>query len=195
MVAINSQMLGLGTEAPPFHLPSATGGSVSIEDFRDAKAFLVMFICNHCPFVKHVRDELVRLANDYRPRGVAVVAINSNDWSTYPDDSPEMMEKEVQQYGYPFAYLYDETQEVAKAYQAACTPDFFLFDADRKLVYRGQLDDSRPGNQVPVSGKDLRAALEALLGGKAVSNQQRPSLGCNVKWRPGNEPDYFKSLG
>ena len=193
MVAVNSQMLGLGTEAPPFRLPSATGGSASIEDFQDATAMLVMFICNHCPFVKHLRDELVRLANDYQARGVAVVAINSNDWSTYPDDSPEMMEKEAQQYGYPFAYLYDETQEVAKAYQAACTPDFFLFDADRRLAYRGQLDDSRPGNQEPVSGKDLRAALNALLEGKTISDQQRPSLGCNIKWRPGNEPDYFKS--
>ena len=193
MVAVNSQMLGLGTEAPPFRLPSATGGSASIEDFQDTSAMLVMFICNHCPFVKHLRDELVRLANDYQARGVAVVAINSNDWSTYPDDSPEMMEKEARQYGYPFAYLYDETQEVAKAYQAACTPDFFLFDANRRLAYRGQLDDSRPGNEVPVSGKDLRAALDALLEGKPVSDQQRPSLGCNIKWRPGNEPDYFKS--
>jgi peroxiredoxin len=193
MVAVNSQMLGLGTEAPPFRLPSATGGFVSIEDFQDASALLVMFICNHCPFVKHLRGELVKLANDYQARGVAVVAINSNDWSTYPDDSPEMMGKEAQQYGYPFAYLYDETQEVAKAYQAACTPDFFLFDADRRLAYRGQLDDSRPGNQEPVSGKDLRAALNALLEGKNISDQQRPSLGCNIKWRPGNEPDYFKS--
>jgi len=193
MVAVNSQMLGLGTEAPPFRLPSATGGFVSIKDFQDASALLVMFICNHCPFVKHLRDELVKLANDYQARGVAVVAINSNDWSTYPDDSPEMMEKEAQQYGYPFAYLYDETQEVAKAYQAACTPDFFLFDADRRLAYRGQLDDSRPGNKEPVSGKDLRAALNALLEGKTISDQQRPSLGCNIKWRPGNEPDYFKS--
>jgi len=193
MVAVNSQMLGLGTEAPSFRLPSATGGLTSIEDFQDASALLVMFICNHCPFVKHVRDELVKLANDYQARGVAVVAINSNDWSTYPDDSPEMMEKEAQEYGYPFAYLYDETQEVAKAYQAACTPDFFLFDAERRLAYRGQLDDSRPGNQVPVSGKDLRGALEKILEGKPVSDQQRPSLGCNIKWRPGNEPDYFKS--
>ena len=193
MVAVNSQMLGLGTEAPPFRLPSATGGFVSIEDFQDASALLVMFICNHCPFVKHLRDELVKLTNDYQARGVAVVAINSNDWSTYPDDSPEMMEKEAQQYGYPFAYLYDETQEVAKAYQAACTPDFFLFDADRRLAYRGQLDDSRPGNQEPVSGRDLRAALNALLEGKTISDQQRPSLGCNIKWRSGNEPDYFKS--
>ena len=168
MVAVNSTMMELGTEAPAFRLPSATGGTVSIEDFSDASALLVMFICNHCPFVKHIRGELVKLANDYQSRGVAVVAINSNDWSAYPDDSPEMMEKEATDYGYPFAYLYDETQEVAKAYQAACTPDFFLFDADRKLVYRGQLDDSRPGNGVPVSGKDLRAALETLLEGKPL---------------------------
>jgi peroxiredoxin len=193
MVAVNSQMLGLGTEAPPFRLPSATGGFASIEDFQDAAALLVMFICNHCPFVKHIRDQLVELANDYQARAVAVVAINSNDWATYPEDSPEMMEKEAREYGYPFAYLYDETQEVAKAYQAACTPDFFLFDADRRLVYRGQLDDSRPGNEVPVSGEDLREALDKLLGGKPISDQQRPSLGCNIKWRPGNEPDYFKS--
>ena len=193
MVAVNSQMLRLGTEAPPFRLPSATGGVVSIEDFKDASALLVMFICNHCPFVKHVRDQLAELAHDYQARGLGVVAINSNDWSSYPDDSPEMMARETREYGYPFSYLYDETQEVAKAYQAACTPDFFLFDGDRRLVYRGQLDDSRPGNDVPVTGKDLRQALDALLEGKPVSDQQRPSLGCNIKWRPGNEPDYFKS--
>jgi len=193
MVAVNSQMLGLGTEAPPFRLPSATGGVASIEDFKDASALLVMFICNHCPFVKHVRNQLVELAHDYQARGVGVVAINSNDWSSYPDDSPEMMAKEAREYGYPFSYLYDETQEVAKAYQAACTPDFFLFDSKRSLVYRGQLDDSRPGNDLPVTGKDLRQALDALLEGKPVSDQQRPSLGCNIKWRPGNEPDYFKS--
>jgi len=191
MTAVNSTMLELGTKAPPFRLPSATGGTVSVEDFSDARALLVMFICNHCPFVKHVRDELVKLATDYRSKGVAVVAINSNDWSTYSDDSPARMEKEAREYGYPFAYLYDETQEVARAYRAACTPDFYLFDADRKLAYRGQLDDSRPGNEVPVNGKDLRAALDALLGGKPVPGEQRPSLGCNIKWRPGNEPDYF----
>jgi thiol-disulfide isomerase/thioredoxin len=168
------------------------GGAVSVEDFSDASALLVMFICNHCPFVKHVRDELVKLSNDYRPRGVAVVAVNSNDWSTYPDDSPEMMEKEAREYGYPFAYLYDETQEVARAYRAACTPDFYLFGARQELVYRGQLDDSRPGNGVPVSGRDLRAALDALLAGEPGPAEQKPSLGCNIKWRPGNEPDYFK---
>jgi peroxiredoxin len=192
MVAVNSTMLALGTRAPHFSLPSAAGGTVSVEDFQDASALLVMFICNHCPFVKHVRDELIRLADDYRSRGVAVVAINANDWSSYPDDSPEKMEKEAREFGYSFAYLYDETQEVAKAYRAACTPDFFLFDADRKLVYRGQLDDSRPGNQEPVNGKDLRAALDAVLEGRGVPDPQRPSLGCNIKWRPGKEPDYFK---
>lgn len=192
MTAVNSTMLELGTKAPPFRLPSAMGGAVSVEDFSDASALLVMFICNHCPFVKHVRDELVKLSNDYRPRGVAVVAVNSNDWSTYPDDSPEMMEKEAREYGYPFAYLYDETQEVARAYRAACTPDFYLFGARQELVYRGQLDDSRPGNGVPVSGRDLRAALDALLAGEPGPAEQKPSLGCNIKWRPGNEPDYFK---
>jgi len=193
MVAVNSTMMELGTEAPAFLLPSATGGTVSIEDFADARALLVMFICNHCPFVKHVREELVRLAKDYQARGVAVVAVNSNDWSAYPDDSPEMMEKEAREYRYPFAYLYDETQEVARAYQAACTPDFFLFDSNRKLVYRGQLDGSRPGNNVPVNGSDLRAALDTLLEGRPVPPEQRPSLGCNIKWRPGNEPEYFKT--
>jgi peroxiredoxin len=193
MVAVSSTMMELGTKAPPFTLPSATGDTVSLEDVADARALLVMFICNHCPFVKHVRDELVRIANDYQAAGLAVVAINSNDWSAYPDDSPEMMEREAREHGYPFAYLYDETQEVARAYRAACTPDFYLFDAHQKLAYRGQLDDSRPGNNVPVDGKDLRTALEALLEGKSVPGEQRPSLGCNIKWRPGNEPDYFKT--
>ena len=195
MTAVNSTMLELGTKAPPFRLPSATGGTVSLEDFSDARALLVMFICNHCPFVKHVRHELVRLAADYRPRGVAVVAINANDWSTYPDDSPAAMERETREYGYPFPYLYDETQRVARSYRAACTPDFYLFDADRSLAYRGQLDDSRPGNDVPSNGKDLRAALDALLDGRPVSVKQKPSLGCNIKWRPGNEPDYFAHAG
>ena len=188
MTAVNSTMLELGTRAPSFRLPSAAGEIVSIEDFSGASALLVMFICSHCPFVKHVRDELVKLANDYRPKGVAVVGVNSNDWTAYPDDAPERMEKE----GYPFAYLCDETQEVARAYRAACTPDFYLFDARQELVYRGQLDDSRPGNGVPVTGKDLRAALDALLAGEAGPVPQKPSLGCNIKWRAGNEPDYHK---
>jgi thiol-disulfide isomerase/thioredoxin len=164
-------------------------------EFAEARALLVMFICNHCPFVKHVREELVRIASDYQSAGVSVVAINANDWSSYPDDSPEKMEKEAKDFGYPFAYLYDESQEVAKAYRAACTPDFFLFDAHRKLAYRGQLDGSRPGNQVPVNGKDLRAALDAVLAEEPVPGEQLPSLGCNIKWRPGNEPEYFKNPG
>ena len=193
MTAVNSTMLELGTKAPPFRLPSATGGTVSVEDFSDARALLVMFICNHCPFVKHVREELVKLANDYGPKGVAAVAVNSNDWSSYPDDSPERMAQEAAEYRYPFAYLYDETQEVARAYRAACTPDFYLFGGTgQELVYRGQLDDSRPGNGVPVTGRDLRAALDALLAGEPGPVEQKPSLGCNIKWRPGNEPDYFK---
>jgi len=192
MAAVNSTMLELGTKAPDFTLPSATGGMVSLKDLATAKALLVMFICNHCPFVKHVRDGLVSLTKEYQTKGVAVVAINANDWTTYPDDSPEIMAREVMKYGYTFPYLYDSTQRVAQSYRAACTPDFFLFDDNRRLVYRGQMDDSRPGNNVPVTGKDLRAALDTLLAGKPVSEQQRPSLGCNIKWRPGNEPDYFK---
>jgi peroxiredoxin len=192
MAAVNSTMLELGTKAPDFTLPSATGGMVSLKDLATAKALLVMFICNHCPFVKYVRDGLVSLTKEYQTKGVAVVAINANDWTTYPDDSPEIMAKEVMKYGYTFPYLYDSTQRVAQSYRAACTPDFFLFDDNRRLVYRGQMDDSRPGNNVPVTGKDLRAALDTLLAGKPVSEQQRPSLGCNIKWRPGNEPDYFK---
>ena len=172
MVAVNSTMMELGTRAPSFRLPSATGGTVSLEDFSDAKALLVMFICNHCPFVKHVRDQLVRLARDYQPRGVAFVAINANDWSVYPDDSPDRMEEEARQYGYTFDYLYDETQEIAKAYRAACTPDFFLFDADQRLVYRGQLDDSRPGENTFVqvqpemtnAGAVFRNLIEGIMG-------------------------------
>jgi peroxiredoxin len=192
MAAVNSTMLELGTKAPDFSLPSATGGTVSLKDFADAKALLVMFICNHCPFVKHVREGLVSLVKEYQGKGMAFVAINSNDWTAYPDDRPEMMAKEVRQYGYTFPYLYDSSQKVAQAYRAACTPDLFLFDDKQRLVYRGQMDDSRPGNGIPVTGKDLRAALDALLAGKPVSEKQRPSLGCNIKWRPGNEPDYFK---
>jgi len=187
-------MLVLGTKAPDFSLPSAAGGTVSLKDFADAKALLVMFICNQCTFVKHVREGLVSLVNEYKEKGVAVVAINANDWMTYPDDSPEMMAKEAKQYGYTFHYLYDSSQKVAQAYRAACTPDFFLFDENRNLVYRGQMDDSRPGNNVPVTGKDLRTALDAMLAGKPVSEKQRPSLGCNIKWRQGNEPDYFRTV-
>ncbi len=192
MAAVESTMLELGTEAPDFTLPSASGGTVSINDFAGSKALLVMFICNHCPFVKHVRDGIISLVRDYRPKGLAAVAINANDWTSYPDDSPEMMAKIAAQFSYPFPYLYDATQEVAKAYRAACTPDFFLFDEKRRLVYRGQLDGSRPGNGIPVTGKDLREALDAVLHGRPVPEPQKPSLGCNIKWRPGNEPDYFR---
>lgn len=192
MAAVESTMLELGTEAPDFSLPSATGGTVSLEDFTGAKALLVMFICNHCPFVKHVRQGIISLVEDYRSKGLAAVAINSNDWTSYPEDSPEMMAKVAKEYGYPFPYLYDSTQEVARAYRAACTPDFFLFDGQRRLVYRGQLDASRPGNDIPVTGKDLRAALDALLSGREIPSEQHPSIGCNIKWKPGNEPEYFR---
>jgi peroxiredoxin len=184
-------MLPIGTKAPNFRLPDTDGRMVSINDFQSAPALLVMFICNHCPFVKHVRSELAKLGREYRDKGVAIVAINSNDVQTHPDDSPQMMAKEKTAAGYNFPYLFDESQQVAHAYQAACTPDFFLFDRDRALVYRGQLDDSRPSNPIPVTGKDLRAALDAVLAGKAVASTQKPSIGCNIKWKPGNEPRYY----
>jgi len=191
MVAVNSTMLPLGTAAPDFRLPECEGGTVARDDLREAPALLVMFICNHCPYVKHIRDGLAAFARDYQPRGVAVVAINSNDVASYPDDRPEKMVAEKQSAGYEFPYLHDETQAVAKAYRAACTPDFFLFDAERRLVYRGQFDDSRPGNGRPVTGADLRAAADALLAGAAPPAEQTPSIGCNIKWKVGNVPDYF----
>jgi peroxiredoxin len=184
-------MLELGTPAPGFTLPDTDGRSVSLSDFAGAPALLVMFICNHCPFVKHVRAELARIGREYTARGVGIVAISSNDPEAYPDDSPERMREEKAAAGYVFPYLFDGTQQVAAAYRAACTPDFFLFDADRRLVYRGQLDGSRPGNAVPVTGADLRAALDAVLAGREVPAEQRPSLGCNIKWRPGNEPAWW----
>ena len=191
MVATPSTMLELGTRAPDFSLPDTDGRIVSLAEYRDAPALLVMFICNHCPYVQHVRHELARLGKDYLGRGVAIVAINSNDVRAYPDDRPERMKEEKELVGYPFPYLFDESQEVAKAYGAACTPDFYLFDRERRLQYRGQLDDSRPGNQIPVTGKDLRAALDAVLAGGPVSSEQQPSIGCNIKWKPGNAPEYF----
>ncbi len=191
MAETPSTMLALGTKAPEFRLPDTDGRVVSLADFAGAKALVVMFICNHCPFVKHVQKELARLARDYQQQGAALVAISSNDVSAYPEDGPAAMKAEKARVGYSFPYLYDETQAVAKAYRAACTPDLFLFDAQQRLVYRGQLDDSRPGNKVAVSGKDLRAALDAVLAGKAVDPKQRPSIGCNIKWKPGREPDYF----
>jgi peroxiredoxin len=192
MVATPSTMLELGTPIPEFALPNAVDGStVTPHDYEGKQALLVMFICNHCPFVKHVKDELTRLGADYVPRGIGIVAINSNDVAKYPADSPEQMKVLATAEGWQFPFLFDETQEVAKAFKAACTPDFFLFDAEGKLAYRGQLDPSRPGNDVPVTGADLRAALDAVLGGRPGPAEQIPSLGCNIKWKPGNEPGYF----
>ncbi len=191
MAETPSTMLPLGTQAPEFRLPDTEGQSVSLADCAGERALVVMFLCNHCPFVKHVQRELVRVASDYAGRGVGFVAISSNDVAAYPEDGPAAMKAERERVGYPFPYLYDESQEVAKAYRAACTPDVFLFDAQRRLVYRGQLDDSRPGKDVPVTGKDLRAALDAVLAGTAVDAHQKPSIGCNIKWKPGNEPSYF----
>ena len=188
-------MLPLGTPAPDFALPDVvTGKTVSLTDLAPAPALLVAFICNHCPYVKHIQAGLAQMARDFQASGVAVVAISSNDVGNHPDDSPEMMRVEAQAAGYTFPYLFDETQSVARAYRAACTPDFFLFDAGRKLVYRGQMDDARRGNALPVTGRDLRAAVEAMLTGQPVSSQQIPSLGCNIKWKPGQEPDYFHLL-
>ena len=184
-------MLPLGTEAPDFSLVDTDGKTVSRRDFKGKKGLLVIFMCNHCPYVKHVADELKRLSDEYLAKGVGVVAISSNDAFAYPDDSPEKMKEEKAMRGYAFPYLFDETQEVAKAYHAACTPDFFLFDADHKLVYRGQMDDSRPKTDRPVTGADLRAALDALLAGQPPLATQTPSLGCNIKWMEGSEPSYF----
>ncbi len=191
MAAVESQMLPLGSPAPAFSLPDADGAMHSLDDAAGSRAYVVMFICNHCPFVKHVADELGRLGAEYQAKGVALFAINSNDIENYPADAPEKMKQEAAARGYTFPYLLDADQDVAKAYEAACTPDFFLFDADRKLVYRGQLDGSRPGNSVTVDGRDLRAALDALLSGEPVPEDQVPSIGCNIKWIPGNAPDYF----
>ncbi len=190
MVMTASTMLALGTRAPDFSLPDTRGNIVSLSDFDDAKALLVVFMCNHCPFVKHILNHLIELAKEYQREGVAVAGINSNDVESYPEDRPEMMAKVAKEKGFTFPYLYDAAQEVAKSYHAACTPDFFLFDEDRKLVYRGQMDDSRPGNNVPITGADLRAALDAVLEGEQVPEKQRPSMGCNIKWKPGNAPDY-----
>jgi peroxiredoxin len=189
-VAATSTMMALGTEAPDFSLPDPSGRVWSRDDFRGGPGLLVMFICNHCPYVRHVRRELALLAQRWRDRGLAVVGVQSNDWQVYPDDSPERMAEESRSVGYTFPYLVDESQAVARAYGAACTPDFFLFDGDQRLVYRGQLDDSRPGNDVPVTGADLHDAVVALLESKPVAAQQKPSMGCSIKWRPGNEPDW-----
>jgi peroxiredoxin len=186
----STQLLPLGSEAPPFDLPEGTGRTVSLAGLK-GPALVVAFICNHCPFVKHIRDGLAAFGRDMQAKGVPFVAINSNDVITHPDDSPELMLKEAEAAGYVFPYLFDGTQEVAKAYRAACTPDFYVFDGQRRLVYRGQFDGSRPGNDVPVTGEDLRAAVDAVLAGRPVSELQRPSLGCNIKWKEGAEPPWF----
>ncbi len=179
-----SRMLPLGTPAPDFTLPdTVSGGSIGLKDIATDRGTVVMFICNHCPFVKHVRSELAALARDYQPRGVGFVAISSNDVDAYPADGPELMKREAAAAGYTFPYLYDATQATARAYDAACTPDFYLFDGAKRLVYRGQLDDSRPDNGIPVTGHDLRAALDALLEGRPAPAEQKPSLGCNIKWK------------
>jgi peroxiredoxin len=190
-VAVPSTMLALGTKAPDFELPDVvTGRTVSVRDFDPKRALLVMFICRHCPYVRHVRSELARLGRDFADSELAIVAISSNDPTEYPEDAPESLAEEAREAGYAFPYLFDETQEVAKAYTAACTPDFFLFDTDRALVYRGQLDASRPSNSLPVTGADLRAAIDAVLSGAPIADDQRASIGCSIKWRAGNEPAY-----
>lgn len=192
MVKVPSTMAALGTGAPDFSLPEpATGRTVSLADFEGASALLVVFLSNHCPYVKHIADELARFGREYGERGLAIVGICANDVENYPDDSPSKMAEEVQRRGYPFPYLFDESQDVAKAFEAACTPDFFLYDADRTLVYRGQFDASRPSTDVPVTGSDLRAACEAVLAGDLPSPNQRPSVGCNIKWKEGNAPPWF----
>ena len=192
MAATPSTMLELGTKLPPFRLRDLKNKAVTSNDFGAFKGVLVAFLCPHCPFVRHVRNEFARAAADFQQRGLAVIAINSNDVTAFPDDDPEGMKKEAAEAGYTFSYLYDDTQEVAKAFRAACTPDFFLFDTSLQLVYRGQFDDSRPNSQVPVTGRDLRAAVDALLAGRTIPSDQRPSLGCNIKWMQGAEPDYAR---
>ncbi len=189
MAETASTMLELGTRAPDFSLPDTEGRRVSRSDFEGAP-LLVVFMCNHCPYVKHIREGLVAFAREYMPRGLAMVAVSANDAASFPADAPERMAEEAKAYGYPFPYLYDETQEVAKAYRAACTPDFYLFDRGHELVYRGQFDGSRPGNDVPVTGRDLRRAAGAVLEGKPAPEEQKASMGCNIKWKRGNEPAY-----
>jgi peroxiredoxin len=194
MALTPSTMLDLGTPVPDFTLPDVVSGQmISPSTFGDRSALLVIFLCQHCPFVRHVKSELARLGQDYVNRGVGIIAISSNDVENYPSDSPEHLKAMAEELQFPFPVCYDETQEVAKAYRAACTPDFFVFDQERKLVYRGQLDDSRPGNDQPVDGHDLRAALDAVLAQQPVSSDQKPSIGCNIKWKVSNEPDYMKA--
>lgn len=195
MVRTASTMLPLGTTAPDFSLPDYDGKTVSLSDFQGRKALLVVFMCNHCPFVKHVAPELAKMTDAYQQLGVGVVGISSNDIANHPDDAPDKMKVEAAQQGYHFPYLYDADQRVATAYRAACTPDFYVFDADFKLVYRGQMDDTRPKQGTVPTGRDLRAALDALLAGKEIPQPQRPSIGCNIKWKTGAEPGYFNPAG
>lgn len=194
MVKTASTMLPLGTKAPAFSLPNVDGQTVSLKDFEGKSGLLVMFICNHCPFVKHLRAALADFGREYQPKGLGIVAISSNDVATHPDDSPALMQAEAKEAGYTFPYLYDETQAVAQAYKAACTPDFFLFDRNQALVYRGQFDASRPKNGKPIDGADLRAAADRVLAGQPPIVEQRPSIGCNIKWLPGREPEYFTGV-
>ncbi|MEM1007461.1 MAG: thioredoxin family protein [Myxococcota bacterium] len=190
MARTPSTMLPLHTPAPSFSLPDPQGNVVSLQEYAN-QPVLIAFICNHCPFVIHIREGFAKLAKTYQDKGVAVIAINSNDVEKYPADRPEKMAEEIKDAGYTFPYLFDQSQDVAKRYRAACTPDFYVFDAQHKLVYRGQMDDSRPGNGIPVSGKDLQQALDAVLNNTPVPAEQKPSIGCNIKWIPGNEPTYF----
>ena len=193
MALTPSRMLALGTPAPDFDLLDVVSGKrMSLQTFAGKEALLVMFICRHCPYVQHVKHALARLGRDYAAGSVGIVAISANDVANYPDDAPDKLKAMAQEEGFVFPFCYDQTQAVAKAYTAACTPDFFLFDRQRRLVYRGQLDDSRPGNGKPVTGRDLRQALDAVLAGHAVNPQQQPSIGCNIKWKPGNEPPYAR---
>ncbi len=192
MVMVSSTMLELGTPAPDFALPDViSGDTVSLETFADQSVLVIMFICEHCPFVKHVQNELARLGHDYHAKNVGILAVSANSVQTHPQDAPEHLKAMAIALDFTFPYCYDETQAMAKAYTAACTPDFFVFDSDRKLAYRGQLDDSRPGNGIPVTGPDLRAAIDTLLLGQTLNPEQTPSIGCNIKWTPGNEPAYF----
>ncbi len=195
MALTESTMTDLGSTAPAFELPDVTSGkTVTLASFQADKALLVMFICNHCPFVKHVHEELARIGRDYASKPIGIVAVNANNVETHPDDAPDKMKATAAEWGLTFPYCYDEDQQTAKAYGAACTPDFFLFDSERRLVYRGQLDDSRPENDKPATGSDLRAAIDAILEGRSVSAGQKPSIGCNIKWKPGNEPSYAASV-
>ena len=194
MVKTASTMLPLGTQAPEFSLPNVDGKTVSLSDVSGRGGLLVIFMCNHCPFVVHLREALAQFANEYQEKGLAIVGISANDVATHPDDGPQQMAAEAKSAGYTFPYLYDETQQTAIAYKAACTPDFFLFDTDQKLAYRGQFDDSRPEGGLPVTGADLRAACDSVLSGEPLSSEQKPSIGCNIKWKAGSEPEYFSGL-